>query len=68
MDREEFAKFLELPEEERFDTLLRLSGIKLRWWQRLHLSLMNKWWSSWRYSNQNMSAITLWESILKGRF
>lgn len=62
---ENFAKFLELPEDERLQELL---GIKLRWYQRIYIRYLNKWWSAMRRSNPKMKAIYLLESIRKGRF
>lgn len=61
MDTIEYAKFLELPEEEQFELL---TGVKLYWWQKLYL----KWWSSMRKANPHLRAYDLWESMYKGRF
>lgn len=38
----EFQKFLEWPEDRRIDYLL---GFQLRWYQRIHLQMLNRWWS-----------------------
>ena len=63
--REEFKKFLEMQEGERLEFL---TGVNLTWWQRIKLKIMNKWWTSIRKQNSNLSAIELYESIRKGRF
>lgn len=65
MDKNEFAKFLELPEEDRFEYL---TGTKLYFYQRLYIKLLNKWWTFLRKVNPHMRAYDLWESIYKGRF
>lgn len=63
---EEFVSFLELPEKERWEILLK---DKLRWYQRLNMWFTNKWWS---FVRRNMSqpkrGIDLFESLYKGRF
>lgn len=61
IDVVEYAKFLELPEGERFE---HLSGVKLYWWQKLYL----KWWGSMRKANPHLRTYDLWESMYKGRF
>ena len=60
-----YEEFLELPENDRFEYL---TNIKLNWWQRMYIKLLNKWWTFWRNSNPDLKAIVLWESIYKGRF
>ena len=60
-----FEKFLELPEHERFEYL---TGIKLSYWQKLYIKLLNKWWTHWKGSNPHLKTKVLWESIAKGRF
>ena len=62
---DDFAKFLELPEDKRFEIL---TGIKLYWWQKLDIWIINKWWSRWRKMCPDLRAFDLWESIYKGRF
>ena len=63
-----FAEFLELPEDERLEMLLELSGVKLYLWQKLELKLINKWWTYMYKSNPRLRGIDLWESIYKQRF
>ena len=63
-----FAKFLELSEDERLEIFYDLAGIELSWWQRTYIKCLNKWWTSMRKSNPRLRAIDLWESIYKGRF
>lgn len=65
MDTEKFARFLELPEDRRLEELF---SIRLNWYQRLYIRHLNRWWSAMRKSNPKMKAITLLESIRKGRF
>lgn len=65
IDKNKYAEFLELPEDDRFEYL---TGVKLYWWQKLYIKLLNKWWTSWRKANPHLRAIDLWESIYKGRF
>lgn len=60
-----FAKFLELSEDERYEFL---AGMKLYWWQKLEIKLINKWWSVWRKMRPDLPGIVLWKSIYKGRF
>ena len=60
-----FEKFLELPETKRFEYL---TGIKLRWWQRLELKVINIWWSVMRTLSPKESAIDVWERIYKQKF
>ena len=60
-----FAEFLELPENERFEYL---TGHKLRLYQKLYIKYLNKWWTFWRNSNPHLEAHVLWKSIYKGRF
>ena len=61
----DFKDFLELSEIEMFKYL---TGIKLHWWERIEIKLINKWWSFKRKANKHLRAIDLWESIYKGRF
>lgn len=65
MDINEFAKFLELSEEERFEYL---TGTKLYFYQKLYIKFLNKWWTYMRKENPHLRTIDLWESIYKGRF
>lgn len=65
MDVNRFAKFLEMPEDERFEYF---TGIKLYWWQKLYIRFLNKWWTLMRKANPHLRAIDLWESIYKGRY
>jgi len=65
MDVNAYAKFLELPEEKRFEYL---TGTKLHWYQKLYVKFLNKWWTYMRKVNPYLRAIVLWESIYKGRF
>jgi hypothetical protein len=65
MNVNNFADFLDLPEADRFNFFNR---IKLHWWQRIQIKFINKWWTAMRNSNPGIQAITLWESIYKGRF
>lgn len=60
-----YEEFLELPENDRFEYL---TNIKLNWWQRMYIKLLNKWWTFWRNEHPDLKAIVLWESIYKGRF
>ena len=60
-----FEKFLELPEDERFEFI---TGVRLYWWQKIEVRLINKWWSRWRSTCPRLRAIDLWESIYKNRF
>lgn len=62
----EYEKFLELSEDERFEYLI--AGIKLHWYQRLYIKIFNKWWTYMRNENPHLAAKVLWESIYKGRF
>jgi hypothetical protein len=64
MNLNEFAKFLELPEDERFKIVKR----RIHWWQRISFWIANKWWTSVRKENPDLPAIVLWESFYKGRF
>lgn len=66
MDIDAYAKFLELPEDERFEYLI--TGTKLYLWQKLYIKFLNKWWTSIRKANPDLRTIDLWESIYKGRF
>lgn len=65
MNKIEYAKFLELPEDKRFEYL---TETELYWWQKLYIKFLNKWWTSMRKTNPHLTAIDLWESIYKGRF
>ena len=65
MDINEFAKFLELSEEERFEYL---TDTKLYFYQKLYIKFLNKWWTYIRKENQRLRGIVLWESCYKGRF
>ena len=60
-----FAKFLELSEDESYEFL---NGMKLYWWQKLEIKLVNKWWTRWRRRSPSLRGIDLWESIYKSRF
>lgn len=62
---EDFNKFLELPEDKRFEYL---TGSKLNWFQRMHIKYLNKWWTSIRNANPHLRGVDLWESLYKGRF
>ena len=62
---DEFAKFLEMSEDDRFEYL---TGTKLYLWQKLYIKFLNKWWSHIQEINPHMKAIVLWESIYKGRY
>ena len=62
---EDFKRFLELPEDKRFECL---TGTKLNWWQRMRIKSINKWWTSVRNANPHLRGIDLWESIYKGRY
>jgi hypothetical protein len=62
---DEFAKFLEMPESERFEYL---TGDKLSLFQKLEIKLINKWWSFILKVNPYQKSYVLWESIYKGRF
>ena len=64
-EREEFAKFLELPEDKRFEYL---AGKKLNWFQRICFKILNKWWTSVRNENLHLRGSDVWESLYKGRF
>lgn len=62
----EFASFLELPEKERWKIITR---DKLRWYKRLQLWHLNRWWSFVRRNtSQPKQGIDLLESLYKGRF
>ena len=65
MNKLSFEKFLELPEDKRFEFL---TGCKLNWWQKLEIKLINKWWSQMRNGCSGIRGIDLWESIYKQRF
>ena len=65
MNMNEYAKFLELSEEERYELFL---GCKPYWWQMIEFKLINKWWSRMQRLNTHIRRIDLWESIYKGRF
>ena len=65
MDMEKFARFLELPEDKRIEEMF---STRLRLYQRFYIRYLNRWWSAIRESNPSMKAITLLESIRKGRF
>lgn len=65
MNYEEFEKFLELSENERYE---HLTKTKLHWWGKLYIKFINKWWTFIRKDNMHLGALTLWESIRKGRF
>ena len=62
---EEFKRFLELPEDKRFEYL---TGTKLNWLQRIHIKFLNNWWTSMRNANPHLQAFDLWESMYKNRF
>lgn len=62
---ENFKKFLELPEDERFEYLI---GTKLNWWQKMQIKHLNKWWTSMKNTNPHLRGIDLWESMYKGRY
>lgn len=62
---ESFKRFLELPEDKRFECL---AGTKLNWLQRINIKLLNKWWTFVRKNNPDLRGIDLWESIYKSRF
>ena len=62
---EKFNRFLELPEDKRFEYL---TGIKLNWFQRMHIKYLNKWWTSIRNANPHLRGFDLWESMYKGRY
>jgi hypothetical protein len=64
----EFAKFLALPEDNRLEILCSHMGVKLHLWQRIYIRHINKWWTYMRETNPHLRAVTLWESIYKGRF
>jgi hypothetical protein len=68
MSNNEFAKFLELPEDNRFEILCNKMSVKMYWWQRIYIRYVNQWWTYMREANPHLRAITLWESIYKGRF
>lgn len=67
-NRDEFKKFLEMSEDERFEIYVNLVGGKLYPWQKLYIKYLNKWWSHMRKMNPHLRADVLWESIYKGRF
>ena len=59
-----YDEFLSLPQ----DKLIELCyGCKLRWYQRLYIKNMARWWCRMRDSS-SLPPSTLMESILKGRF
>lgn len=60
-----YAEFLELPEDKRFEYL---TSIKLNWWKRLEVKILNKWWTYIRGTDPELKGIVLWESLYKGRF
>ena len=51
MDVNTYAKFLELPEDERFEYL---TGTKLYWHQKLYIKFLNKWWTFMRKANLHL--------------
>lgn len=63
-EKEEFKKFLELPEIERLELIM---GDKLHWWQKLYIRWVNRWWTNMLKANPRMDAFLIWESIHKGR-
>ena len=69
-DWDGFAEFLELPYEE---VLIMINNAKhLSWFKRFQFKLQSKWWcryiSQIRKEGNDLKAITLWESMRKGRF
>lgn len=68
ISKDEFRKFLEMSEDERFETYLNLMGVKLYPWQKLYIKYINKWWSHMRKMNPHLRSDVLWESIYKGRY
>ena len=60
-----FEEFLELPETKRFEYF---TGVKLHWWQRLELKIVNRWWSVMRILSPKERAIATWERIYKQKF
>lgn len=64
-NKDEFKKFLEMSEEERFEYL---TDTKLYFYRKLYIKFLNKWWTFMRKANPHLRAIDLWESIYKGRF
>ena len=67
-NKDEFKKFLEMSEDERFETYINLVGGKLYPWQKLYIKSLNKRWSHMKKMNPHLRVEVLWESIYKGRF
>ena len=68
MDREtekKFAEFLELPEDERFRIL---TGIDLKWYQKLYFRYLCRWWTRVYDKRFGIPGIIVWYGIRKGRF
>lgn len=59
--RPSFEELLALDTAEQIEAL---TGIRLKWYQKLYI----KWWMSMKKSNPHLAPTALFESILKGRW
>lgn len=64
-ERQEFNEFLSLPELDRIKLMIEED---MRWWERIYVRWVNRWWANMLKTNSRMEAIEIWESIHKGRW
>lgn len=43
-------------------------GAWIKWYEKVKLRILFKWWRGMLRINPQFNAVTLWESIYKGRF
>ena len=66
MTMNELESFMMMPEDKQWEWLLGIP--ELRWWQKIQVKFLHKWWTYMYKSNPHFRAKVLWESIRKGRF
>lgn len=66
MNMDDFKRFLEMSADERLEQYLGIVGLK--WWEKLSIRHLNKWWTYMRNANPHLDSHILWESIYKGIF
>jgi hypothetical protein len=67
MNYQNLLDFLDLQSRD-LSYLEYVTGVKLKWYQKMHIKMMNKLWNSIKEENNHLKPVVLLESIFKGRF